>query len=82
MLGLMSAGAVKSDSVAWGIEWLRRAPRQASGPRGEDAHYTGTGFPRIFYLKYHGYAAFFPLWAMARYDWLMEDNGREVRWGI
>jgi len=82
LLGLMSAGEVESDSVAQGIEWLRRAPREASGPRWEEAHYTGTGFPGIFYLKYHGYAAFFPLWAMARYDRLMESNERDVRWGI
>ena len=82
LLGLMSAGEVESDNVAQGIEWLRQAPREASGPRWEEAHYTGTGFPRIFYLKYHGYAAFFPLWAMARYDGLMESNERDVRWGI
>jgi squalene-hopene/tetraprenyl-beta-curcumene cyclase len=78
----MSAGEVDADSVTRGIEWLHRAPREASGPRWEEAHYTGTGFPRIFYLKYHGYAAFFPLWAMARYDRLMESDDREVRWGI
>ena len=82
LLGLMSAGEVDADSVTQGIEWLHRAPREASGPRWEEAHYTGTGFPRIFYLKYHGYAAFFPLWAMARYDRLMESNERDVRWGI
>ena len=42
----------------------------------------GTGFPKVFYLKYHGYAAFFPLWAMARHEGLMAGNEREVRWGI
>jgi squalene-hopene/tetraprenyl-beta-curcumene cyclase len=32
-----------------------------------EERYTGTGFPRVFYLRYHGYAKFFPLWALARY---------------
>jgi len=29
--------------------------------------FTGTGFPRVFYLRYHGYCAFFPVWALALY---------------
>ncbi len=33
----------------------------------EEQHFTATGFPRVFYLRYHGYAKFFPLWALARY---------------
>jgi len=82
LLGLMSAGEVEADAVIRGIDWLHDAPREAEGARWQEAHYTGTGFPRVFYLKYHGYAAFFPLWAMARYEGLMDSNEREVRWGI
>ena len=82
LLGLMSAGETESDTVARGVEWLRDAPREAEGARWEEACYTGTGFPRVFYLKYHGYAAFFPLWALARYEGLMASNDRDVKWGI
>ncbi len=82
LLGLMSAGEVESEAVERGVEWLDMAPREADGPRWEEALYTGTGFPKVFYLKYHGYAAFFPLWAVARYEGLMASNEREVRWGI
>lgn len=82
LLGLMSAGEAESDSVAQGIDWLRRAPREADGPRWQETIFTGTGFPKVFYLKYHGYAAFFPLWALARYEGLMASNERDVRWGI
>ncbi|MDH3665921.1 MAG: squalene--hopene cyclase [Paracoccaceae bacterium] len=82
LLGLMSAGEIESDAVARGIDWLDSAPRETDGPRWEEALYTGTGFPKVFYLKYHGYAAFFPLWAMARYEGLMASNEREVKWGI
>jgi len=82
LLGLMSAGEVESEAVRRGIDWLARAPREEDGPRWEEAHWTGTGFPKVFYLKYHGYAAFFPLWAMGRYENLIASNDREVRWGI
>ncbi|MEM9737311.1 MAG: hypothetical protein AAF908_12020, partial [Pseudomonadota bacterium] len=41
-----------------------------------------TGFPKVFYLKYPGYPAFFPLWAMARYEGLMDSNDRDVKWGM
>ena len=76
----MSAGEAESDAVTHGIRWLSEAPRD--GARWEETHFTGTGFPKVFYLKYHGYAAFFPLWALARYQGLMASNDREVRWGI
>ena len=44
--------------------------------------YTGTGFPRVFYLRYHGYAKFFPLWALARYRNLQRGNSRKVAVGM
>ena len=80
LLGLMSAGEVESEAVSLGISWLDKAPRE--GVRWEERHFTGTGFPKVFYLKYHGYAAFFPLWALGRYENLMASNDREVHWGI
>ncbi len=80
LLGLMSAGEVESEAVLRGVRWLDEAPRD--GVRWDEAHFTGTGFPKVFYLKYHGYAAFFPLWALARYENLMASNDRKVRWGI
>jgi squalene-hopene/tetraprenyl-beta-curcumene cyclase len=33
----------------------------------DEAEFTGTGFPRIFYLRYHGYRAYFPVWTLALY---------------
>src|SRR5690625_1355216 len=80
LLGLMSAGEVESDTVREGIRWLEEAPRE--GVRWEEQHFTGTGFPRVFYLKYHGYAASFPLWALGRYQRVMESNDRKVPWGM
>jgi squalene-hopene/tetraprenyl-beta-curcumene cyclase len=65
MLGLMAAGEVDSPAVRKGAEYLIRT-QQANG-LWEDDWFTAPGFPRVFYLKYHGYAKYFPLWALARY---------------
>ncbi|MDQ1422154.1 MAG: squalene-hopene/tetraprenyl-beta-curcumene cyclase, partial [Acidimicrobiaceae bacterium] len=48
----------------------------------QEARYTATGFPRVFYLRYHGYAKFFPLWAMARFRNLKAGNTRKVQFGM
>ena len=40
----------------------------------EDYH-NAVGFPRVFYLKYHGYGLYFPLWALARFRRLTSGNG-------
>jgi len=65
MLGLMAAGEVDSPEVARGAECLLRTQQ----PDGlwSDTDFTAPGFPRVFYLKYHGYDKYFPLWALARY---------------
>ncbi|HEX3920381.1 MAG TPA: squalene--hopene cyclase [Caulobacteraceae bacterium] len=80
MLGLMAAGETEHPAVARGVAWLQ-ARQGADGFWGED-HYTGGGFPRVFYLRYHGYSKFFPLWALARYRNLQRSNERRVAFGM
>ncbi|MHB1935874.1 MAG: squalene--hopene cyclase [Acidobacteriaceae bacterium] len=65
VLGLLAAGDIRSDSVAKGIRWLLQR-QQADGSWTED-RYTGTGFPRVFYLAYHMYRNYFPLLALTTY---------------
>ncbi len=72
LLALMAAGEARSDSVASGIDYLRRTQR-SDGLWHEPDH-TAPGFPRVFYLKYHGYSRYFPLWALARYRTLTEST--------
>jgi squalene-hopene/tetraprenyl-beta-curcumene cyclase len=36
----------------------------------------------VFYLRYHGYAKFFPLWAVSRYRNLTRSNARRVSMGM
>ena len=80
LLGLMAAGAVDHPAVARGVAWLA-ATQGADGVWPED-HHTGGGFPRVFYLRYHGYAKIFPLWALARYRNLTRANERGVAYGM
>ncbi|MFC7736968.1 squalene--hopene cyclase [Roseomonas sp. GCM10028921] len=80
LLGLMAAGEVDHPAVARGIDYLRRT-QDETGLWRQDA-YTGGGFPRVFYLRYHGYPRFFPLWAMARYRNLKRSNARRPAHGM
>jgi squalene-hopene/tetraprenyl-beta-curcumene cyclase len=78
LIGLMAAGAAESPAVKRGIDYLQRT--QGSDGLWAEERYTATGFPRVFYLRYHGYAKFFPLWALARYRNLMQ--GRATTFGM
>jgi squalene-hopene/tetraprenyl-beta-curcumene cyclase len=80
LLGLMAAGEVDHAAVARGIKYL--ADHQGADGFWDEPRYTATGFPRVFYLRYHGYSKFFPLWALARYRNLKRTNARAVAWGM
>ena len=80
VLGLMAAGAADHPAVARGIAWLTAAQR-ADGEWSEQP-YTAVGFPRVFYLRYHGYRLYFPLLALARYRKLLQGNTRRVEYGF
>ena len=65
LLGLMAAGEVKSSAVQRGIHYLLNTQdRQGNW---KEKLYTGTGFPMVFYLRYHGYCQYFSLWALGEY---------------
>lgn len=72
LLGLMAAGEGRNPAVARGVAFLLQN-RNQEGLWDEDS-FTAVGFPRIFYLRYHGYRAFFPVWALARYRNLQAGN--------
>lgn len=65
VLALMAAGEAHSPEVKSGIDFILHH-QQADGVW-NDKCFTAPGFPKVFYLKYHGYDKFFPLWALARY---------------
>ncbi len=76
----MAVGEVQGTEVARGIEWLM-ANQDAAGLWGQEV-YTGGGFPRVFYLRYHGYPRYFPVWALARYRNLRAANAERPAWGM
>jgi squalene-hopene/tetraprenyl-beta-curcumene cyclase len=65
LLGLLAAGEGDSREVRAGVEYL--VGTQHADGRWIEEPFTGTGFPRVFYLKYHMYAIYFPLMALGRY---------------
>ncbi|MDP2902444.1 MAG: squalene--hopene cyclase, partial [Methylovulum sp.] len=65
VLGLIAAGEAYSPEVKAGIDFILR--HQQTDGFWNDKCFTAPGFPKVFYLKYHGYDKFFPLWALARY---------------
>jgi squalene-hopene/tetraprenyl-beta-curcumene cyclase len=84
LLGLLAADDTRSDSVAKGIRWLIDNQHQdgsweelVPGRNGE-SYYTGTGFPRVFYLGYHLYKQYFPLLALTTYQKAMTREAGTV----
>jgi squalene-hopene/tetraprenyl-beta-curcumene cyclase len=80
LLGLMAAGEAEHPAAARGIGYLVRTQQ----PHGfwDEERFTATGFPRVFYLRYHGYRKFFPLWALARYRNLKAGAGSRIPFGM
>jgi squalene-hopene/tetraprenyl-beta-curcumene cyclase len=80
LLGLMNAGRADHPAVVRGIAWLRATQNEQG--EWEELPYTAVGFPRVFYLRYHGYKQFFPLLALSRFRNLQRSNDRKVQFGM
>lgn len=80
LLALMAVGEGQGPSVEKGIAYLSETQNQEG--LWDEANYNAVGFPRVFYLKYHGYRAFFPLWALARYRNIRDSNNGPVLFGM
>jgi squalene-hopene/tetraprenyl-beta-curcumene cyclase len=76
-LGLLAAGEKTNPAVKRGISYLLKNQKE-DGSWPEDA-YTGTGFPRAFYLRYELYRIYFPLLALAKYRASLEGVDYEPR---
>lgn len=80
LLGLMAAGEVGDKCVERGIKFLLQAER--TGGKWQEEYFNAVGFPRVFYLRYHGYSAYFPLWTLSRYRELLGADNKFPPFGI
>jgi len=74
ILGLLAADPSDGSALRRGIRYLLEQ-QTAEGTWRQEV-WSGTGFPRVFYLNYHGYRHYFPLMALAQYARLRAGNGR------
>jgi squalene-hopene/tetraprenyl-beta-curcumene cyclase len=72
VMALLAAGDTRSDSLTRGIAYL--LIHQERDGSWHESFYTGTGFPRVFYLRYHMYELYFPLIALTQYQKMLRTN--------
>ncbi len=66
VLGLTAAGKSNHSAAIRGVQYL--LTHQNTDGTWDETEFTGTGFPRVFYLRYHYYRIYFPLMALARWS--------------
>ena len=74
LIGLLAAGGPNDPAVERAVNWL--VSHQNQDGTWDEEEFTGTGFPCVFYLKYHLYRNSFPLYALARYDNMRKGRRR------
>ena len=72
IMGLLAVGDTRSECVARGMAYLLRTQKKDGS--WDEPFFTGTGFPRVFYLKYHLYREYFPLIALTTYSKVMAEK--------
>jgi len=77
LLSLFALGEGGSEATGRAVEYLLSEQRYDGSWK--DEHWTGTGFPKVFYLRYHLYATYFPLWALSLYERLGEHDEAGAR---
>jgi squalene-hopene/tetraprenyl-beta-curcumene cyclase len=76
LIGLLAVSGTSDPAIERAVAWL--ASHQSADGSWDEDEFTGTGFPRVFYLKYHLYRNSFPLYALARYDNIRKGRERSV----
>ena len=80
LMGLMAAGELEASEVEKGVDYLLNHPRE--GGKWQETMFNAVGFPKVFYLTYHGYSAYFPLWTLSRYRNLKRSNTKRPAFGM
>jgi squalene-hopene/tetraprenyl-beta-curcumene cyclase len=79
LLGLMAAGHAHGHAVLRGAGYLL-ATQRGDGTW-DEPEFTGTGFPLVFYLRYHYYPIYFPLLALSQWAASASDEPAASRGG-
>ena len=77
LMGLLAAGEINSPEVEKGLKFLTNKKIKF-----EENYYTAVGFPKVFYLKYHGYAKYFPLLALVKLKNQISRNSTKPLYGV
>lgn len=72
LLALIHAGEIKSNTIERGIEFLLSMQKEDGS--WDETEFTATGFPKVFYLKYHLYRNYFPLLVLGKYRNLTQNS--------
>ncbi|MCA9270468.1 MAG: squalene--hopene cyclase, partial [Planctomycetales bacterium] len=75
VLGLAAAGRGESDAARRGAQWL--IEMQNADGTWDESEFTGVGFPKVFYLKYHYYRVYFPLLALSALNQQPTTNNQQ-----
>lgn len=76
LLGLVAAGQVGESATRAGVSYL--ISTQGNDGSWEEPYFTGTGFPRVFYLRYDLYRIYFPLLALGRFIQSQKSASQEA----
>jgi squalene-hopene/tetraprenyl-beta-curcumene cyclase len=76
LIGLLAVDGANDPAVERAVDWL--VSHQNDDGTWDEPEFTGTGFPQVFYLKYHLYRNSFPLYALARYDNLRQGRQKFI----
>ena len=76
-MGLLAWGHIQCNEVEKGLKFLTN-----SKIRFKEDYFTAVGFPKVFYLKYHGYASYFPLLTLFKIRNLLTKNSPEPVYGV
>ena len=72
LMGLISAGRGQGDTARRAVDYL--ATTQLADGTWEEEYWTGTGFPKVFYLRYHLYRLYFPIMALSMWRDAMSEK--------
>lgn len=77
LMGLQAAGKTETKEYYNGVRYLIK-----NNHNFDENHFTAVGFPKVFYLKYHGYAKYFPLLALAKLKNQISRNSIKPLYGV